>query len=103
MPKEPAVVPSAHLPEAVDALPFAPFFLEYATRGSVGWFTVEGTSIPDAIVKASGAIQGLECIRAALRQAPDRRVGFGEGRVLALYTPANGWKSATAGLEWLFH
>jgi len=99
---EPAVGPSTHLP-ADAAQPFAPFVLEYATNGSVGWFTVEGTGISDAIVRASGAVQGLECVRAALRQVSDREAGFGGGTILAHYTPGSGWKSTTAGLEWLFH
>ena len=102
MPKKTASAPSAH-PRKPGALPAEPFFLEYATKGSLGWFIVKAANISEAVDKATGAMQGLKCTSAALRQAPDRRAGFGQGTVLALYTPAKGWKSAGAGLGSFVH
>jgi len=93
-----ALAPFAHLRKS-EVLPTEPFFLDYATKGSLGWFIVKAASVPDAIDKATGALQGLPCTRAALRRTRDRNAGSGEGTVLALYTPVKGWTSGTESLE----
>jgi len=69
-----------------------PFFLEYATLNGAGRFAVEGTSISDAIARASGALHGLDCTGAAFRHTTDSDPAFGEGSLLAAYTPETGWK-----------
>lgn len=75
------------------------FVLEYATDQSAGRCPVEGTSVGDAIVKATTALHGLNCTRAALRHTLDPRSAFGEGSVLAVYTCAEGWNIQEAWPE----
>ncbi|MBX7443350.1 MULTISPECIES: hypothetical protein [unclassified Arthrobacter] len=69
-----------------------PFFLEYVTGQGAGRFTVESTTLSDAVARSGSALEGLDCVRAALRYTVGAGARFGEGPVLAVYSPAEGWK-----------
>jgi hypothetical protein len=60
---------------------------------------VEGTGFSVAMAKARRALQGLDCIRAALRHSPDTHSPFGEGSILAAYTVAEDWNIQEAAPE----
>lgn len=68
-----------------------PFFLEYETDHSAGWFTVAGASSSDAAANAVRALHGLEYTRAVLRQTTCLHPPFGVGPVLAAFTRSAGW------------
>lgn len=60
-------------------LPSMAFFLEYVTDNGAGCFAVEATGISDALAMAKGAICGLGCTRATLRQTTESHPSFGGG------------------------
>ncbi len=69
-----------------------PFFLEYSTDKGGGCFTVEGPYSSDAMTRAIEALCGMDCTSATLRQNFDPQPIFGQGPIIATYTPAAGWK-----------
>lgn len=68
-----------------------PFFLEYVTGRGAGRFTVEGMSLSEAVAKSGTPLEGLSCLRASLRYTLGTVARFGEGALLAIYSPAEGW------------
>lgn len=76
-----------------------PVFLEYVTNVSAGWVRLDASSFSDVMHKASIALQGLECVKADLRQSSSKRPVFGGGTLLAIYTRGEGWRIETARPE----
>lgn len=79
------------------SVPVMSLFLEYATSRSVGWSRMEGVTITDAVAEATGALRGLACISATLRHAPAEHHTFGQGTLIAAYTPLEGWTRHEGG------
>ena len=76
-----------------------PYFLEYVTDQTTGRFLIERTSFADALTTAADALRGLRCTSAVVRHAPVASTAFGEGSVLAAYTPVDGWSVHETGPE----
>lgn len=76
---------------------FMSLFFEYVTSRSAGWSRMDSVTIPDAVAEATRALRGLACISATLRHAPAANHAFGDGTVLAEYTPLEGWSVHEGG------
>lgn len=68
-----------------------PYLVEYVTDRSIGRSVICSASFDDALEKAKEALKGLQCNSAALLHTLEANPVFGEGDVLARYTPAEGW------------
>lgn len=69
-----------------------PFYVEYVTDHGIGRYRVEAMNFGEAVEGASRTLQDLECTRAVLRRTPHCKQAFGEGSVVARYTPTAGWR-----------
>lgn len=75
------------------------YFLEYTTDQAAGRSRIQCVSVAEALTRANDALRGLRCTSAVLRHAPESSPAFGEGFVLAAYTPVEGWRTCEAALE----
>jgi len=73
-----------------------PVVLEYTTRRSVGRVLVTATSFDTAMTQASSALRGLQCVKATLLLSDGGGL-LSNGRVIATYTLARGWRALEAG------
>ena len=78
-------------------LPCMPYFVECVTDQTAGRSLIQCASFSDALTRAKDALRGLQCTSAVLRHAHGSSPAFGEGPVLAAYTPAEGWRIHEAG------
>lgn len=75
------------------------YFLEYTSGQAAGRFHIQCVSLGEALTRARDALRGLRCTSAVLRHSPGSSPAFGEGFVLAAYTPAEGWQIHDAGRD----
>ncbi|MET4147190.1 hypothetical protein ABIB45_004130 [Arthrobacter sp. UYCo732] len=80
-------------------LPRMPYFVEYVTDQAVGHSVIYCVKFADALSEAKDALLGLHCTSAVLRHIPGSNPAFGEGPVLAIYTPAEGWRILDVGRQ----
>lgn len=73
------------------------YFLEYVSDQTSGRSRIDCGSFGDALTRAKDALRGLRCTSAVLRHAHASSVAFGEGSVLAVYTPIDGWRVHETG------
>lgn len=69
-----------------------PYFVEYVTVQTVGRSVLPCVNVGDALARAEDALRGLTCSSAVLRHTPGSNTAFGAGNVVAVYTPAEGWR-----------
>ncbi|WP_320538088.1 hypothetical protein [Pseudarthrobacter sp. IC2-21] len=69
-----------------------PYFIEYVAVRAVGRSRIHGVSPSDALTTVKLALRGLPCTSVILRETLSSNPAFGEGSVLATYSPAEGWK-----------
>lgn len=70
-----------------------PYFIDYVTGQGAGWYQVVGMNLRDVVSTATRTIRGLDCISASLRHTTNANPAFGEGCVVASYTPIGGWRT----------
>ncbi|WP_320538081.1 hypothetical protein [Pseudarthrobacter sp. IC2-21] len=68
-----------------------PYFVEYVAVQAIGRSRIQGVSPSDALTIVQGALRGVPCTSVILRYAAGSNPGFGEGSILATYTPTQGW------------
>ncbi|HET7138665.1 MAG TPA: hypothetical protein VFI36_00770 [Arthrobacter sp.] len=69
-----------------------PYVLEYVADQAAGRSLIWCAHFDDALNRAKDALRGLQCTSAVLQHAPASTAAFGEGSVLATYTPDDGWR-----------